>query len=140
MNKKLNLGRTALLPLVSLALTLQFCKPSQTTASSSGERPPETVPATSTPSPSPAAGTLSYEKDIRPLMLKSCTPCHFPQYGHKKMLNTHEATKDNIKEIVTRVMLPSSDEKSMPFQGKRPRWTTDELKLVTDWIGQGMPR
>ena len=41
-------------------------------SSSSGNECPDVVPATCPPSPP------TYAKDVAPLVLKSCTPCHAP--------------------------------------------------------------
>jgi len=82
---------------------------------------------------------VSYEKDIRPIMLASCTPCHFPEQGQKKMLDTYAATKSEATAIIERVLLPADDIKFMPFKSKKPALTTEEIKLLKDWVTQGMP-
>lgn len=97
----------------------------------------------------PVAGTVdqdippellvSYEKDIRPFMLASCTPCHFPEQGQKKMLDTYQATKNEASAILERVLLPIDDIKYMPFKSKKPALTAEEIKLLKDWMAQGMP-
>ena len=83
---------------------------------------------------------VSYEKDIRPLMLRSCTPCHFPERGHKEMMDTHQKTKDNINEILTRVQLDPSDEEFMPFKQKRQALSKNEIALFWKWKKQNMPK
>ncbi|KAA3637029.1 MAG: hypothetical protein DWQ02_07360 [Bacteroidetes bacterium] len=82
---------------------------------------------------------VSYEKDILPLMERSCTPCHFPDQGRVKMLDTHEATKANVNGILYRVQLPSDDENFMPFKNKREPFSAEEVALFKKWMEQGMP-
>jgi hypothetical protein len=40
------------------------------------ERPPPPAPRIATPTPSPAA--VSFEASVRPLLARTCTPCHVP--------------------------------------------------------------
>jgi len=49
---------------------------------------------------------VSYADHIVPLMENSCTPCHYPEKGKKKLLNTYEATVETIDDIIYRVALP----------------------------------
>ena len=109
-------------------LVLQNCKPAQQTAATAPE-----PSATSTAS-------VSYELTLRPIMQKSCTPCHFPAQGQKKMLDTYEATRANIYAILLRVQLPTSDEKYMPYKQKRPSLTNSEVQAFRDWLNKGMPK
>ena len=82
---------------------------------------------------------VTYTNNIKPIMLQKCTPCHFPERGRKKMLNTFSSTKENIKDIMNRVQLPIGDKKFMPFKNKRPALTKEEIQLLSDWIAQSMP-
>jgi hypothetical protein len=113
----------AALVLLVIMILFQYCKPSQ---------------QASTSTPTPVKVTVFYEKDIKPIMLVSCTPCHFPEQGKKKMLDTYASTKENINDIITRIQLPVEDEKYMPFRSKRPALTTAQIQLFQDWVKQGM--
>ncbi len=117
--------KTYLAFLLLLSITIVFCKtPRKTASSASGNHAP----------------MISYEKDISPIMVRSCTPCHFPEEGKKKLLNTYEATKGNIVDILNRIQLPVSDIKFMPFKSKKAPLTTAEIKLIKDWATQNMPK
>lgn len=83
---------------------------------------------------------VSYETDIKPIMLAKCTPCHFPENGRKKMLDTYTATSTNIKTILHRVQLPVDDTQYMPFKSKREAVTSDEIELLETWMDQGMSK
>lgn len=82
---------------------------------------------------------VSYLVDIQPIMKEKCTPCHFPETGQKVMLDTYTATTENIAFILDRIQLPPDDPAYMPFRGKKPALTTEELQLFLSWASQEMP-
>jgi hypothetical protein len=109
-----------------LALVVfQFCKPTQSTQVKLSKKiPPELL--------------VSYEKHIKPIMVSKCTPCHFPELGKKKMLDTYESTKESLNDILTRIQLPTEDPEFMPYKSKKPALTPEEIKVFKDWLEQGM--
>lgn len=112
------------LSVLMVAMTSQFCTTTkQPTQKSAKIRGP----------------VVSYTKDIKPVMLQSCTPCHFPDQGKKKMLDTYESTKANIEDILTRVQLPEDEIKYMPFKNKKPALTSEEIIKIKRWVAQGFP-
>ena len=111
--------------LFAVVFLLQMCKPAQTSQSSTA--------------PKATAAIVSYEKNIRPLMVERCTPCHFPQEGKKKMLDTFAATKTEANEIITRIEMSPDEIKFMPFKNKKPALTKEEIQLFKEWVKQGMP-
>ena len=100
--------------------TLQYCKSSKNVTSNKNEV------------------LVTYTQNIAPLLERSCTPCHFPEQGKKKMLNTFDAVKENITEMLMRVQLPVSDEKYMPFKSKKPALTNEEIDVLKMWVKQKM--
>jgi hypothetical protein len=113
----------AWLALAPALLLLQHCKAPQTATADTASLTPRT-----------------YAEDIAPVMLQKCAPCHFPDQGRKKMLDTYEAVSANMQDIIDRVMLPADDIKFMPFKSKKPPLTPEELKAFQEWFAQGMPR
>ena len=99
--------------------TLQFCKSSKNATSKKN--------------------VISYTQNIAPIMERSCTPCHFPEEGKKKMLNTFDAVKENINDILRRVQLAETDKEYMPFKSKKPALTIEEIDLLKGWVSQKMP-
>jgi len=99
--------------------TFQFCKSSQKATSKKNE--------------------ISYTQNIAPIMERSCTPCHFPEQGKKKMLNTYDAVKENINDILRRVQLADTDKEFMPFKSKKPALSKEEIELLKGWVMQKMP-
>ncbi len=90
---------------------------------------------TKTPEP-----IVSFEKDITPMLKASCTPCHFPPDGRKEPLNTYEAVKKNIADMITRVKHPKDDARFMPFKNKRPALSDSSIKVLEQWQKQNMPQ
>jgi hypothetical protein len=84
--------------------------------------------------------SVSYEKDIKPIMLVSCTPCHFPEKGKKKLLNSHEATVDNIDDILKFIQLPKDNDKFMPYKSKKEPLTDSLINVFKMWKTQGMAK
>lgn len=76
---------------------------------------------------------ISYAKDVKPIMIKHCTPCHFPETGQKKMLDTYAATRDNIADIVARVQLSQEDIKFMPFKLKKEPLSDSLILILRTW-------
>jgi hypothetical protein len=87
----------------------------------------------------PSLSAVSYEKDIKPIMIASCTPCHFPDEGKKKYLDTYNAVSSNIDDILERVKKPQDEKGFMPFQLKKPALTADQIALFETWKESGMP-
>ncbi|MBD0823668.1 hypothetical protein [Aestuariibaculum marinum] len=84
--------------------------------------------------------TVSYSQHIAPVMERSCTPCHFPEKGKKKFLDTYGAVKNNIEDIITRVELPVSEKKYMPFKSKKPALTSEEIAMLKQWVVEDFPK
>lgn len=82
--------------------------------------------------------TTFYDTDIQPIMVRSCTPCHFPEKGRKKILNTYTAVSTNIQDILERIQLAPEDEHFMPFKGKRQALSAEEILLFKKWFAEGM--
>lgn len=112
-------SRTTILLLLLLSMTLQFCGTSK-----------KTIPAEPD---AMAVHRAAYDRDIQPIMAAKCTPCHFPETGKKMMLDTYEATRDNIQDILRRVQLPADHMEFMPFKSKKPALTAEEIQLLKDW-------
>ncbi len=83
---------------------------------------------------------VSFEKDVTPMLKASCTPCHFPPDGRKEPLNTYEAVKKNIADMISRVKLPKDDARFMPFKNKRPALSDSSIKVLEQWQKQNMPQ
>jgi uncharacterized membrane protein len=118
-NSLMNRKKLFILGIGIIVLSLQYCKPAFT---NKNKEP-----------------LISYNKDIQPLMLQRCTPCHFPEQGRKEMLNTYETTKTHLNDIIHRIQLPEDDKEFMPFKSKRTPLNKEEIELFKSWLAQNMP-
>jgi hypothetical protein len=84
--------------------------------------------------------TISYKKDITPILQTSCTPCHFPPEGKKEALDSYETVSANITEIIARVKLAPDDRKFMPFKSKKPALNDSLINVLVTWQKQNMPQ
>jgi len=82
---------------------------------------------------------VSYEKDISPIIKARCSPCHFPPEGKKEALDTYEAVKTNIDDLLLRVQLPHDDPKFMPFKMKKEPLSDSLIQVFKLWKEQEMP-
>ena len=83
---------------------------------------------------------VSFDKDVMPILQARCTPCHFPPDGRKKPLNTYDAVKTNIADMIARVKLPHNDKGFMPWQGKKPALSDSMINVMVEWQKQNMPQ
>jgi len=83
---------------------------------------------------------VSFEKDVMPILQTRCTPCHFPPGGRKKPLNTYDAVKANIVDVITRVKLSPTANGFMPWQGKKPALSDTMINTLEQWQKQNFPQ
>lgn len=120
----LSLQRLSAPLLFALSLTLSFC--------GSAKKSTEAAAIAAVPA-------VSYAQHIQPIMVEKCTPCHYPETGKKMMLDTYEAVRDNVKDILHRVQLPQDHMGFMPFKSKKAPLTGAEIQLLKDWVAGQMP-
>jgi hypothetical protein len=89
-----------------------------------------------------AAGTKQkgyfYTTDVAPIIQDRCTPCHFPESGKKKFLDTYNAVSTNIDDIIYRVDLPPDHPKFMPFKSKKEPLSDSLVNVLKLWKEGGM--
>lgn len=117
--------------LISL-VTLSYCSSSKKVSSFSSKESESNDPV--------IKPSFTYEKDVAPMMLASCSPCHFPETGKKKHLDTYEATTKNIDDILKRVQLPIDHDGYMPFKSKKPAFTDRQIAVLKKWQSEKMPK
>ncbi len=101
-------------------MTLSFCTTTKNAALSSGTN-----------------AKYSYAEDVAPLIGKYCSPCHFPDDGNLKFLDTHKAVARNIDDIIYRVDLSPGQDNFMPA-GADIGLSNTEIQLLKDWRDSGM--
>lgn len=110
-----------LLLLIATTMTLSFCTTSKKATSGAADE----------------KGVYSYANDIAPLIDAYCTPCHFPDGGKLKFLDTRKAVTDNIDNIIYKVQLPVGSDGFMPAGSERPL-SASQIQLLKDWKDSGM--
>lgn len=86
----------------------------------------------------PPVVVVSYAKDVAPILIDRCTPCHFPDGGKKKFLDTYTAVSTNIDDIIYRIELPADSSKFMPFKSKKPPLSDSLIQVFKLWKETGM--
>lgn len=86
---------------------------------------------------SASEASVSYARDLAPLMLKNCAPCHFPETGKADQLDNYDRVRRHIRGILHRVQLDPSNDSYMPFKQKKPAWTEAEIALFQQWQAEG---
>ena len=88
----------------------------------------------------PSADAVSYAGDIAPMIQAHCAPCHFPDRGKVKFLDTYASARNNIDEMIARVQLPADNEEFMPFKSKRDPLSESQIATLIKWKSQGMAK
>lgn len=80
---------------------------------------------------------LTYANNIQTLVTSKCSPCHIPDKGgNKKPLNTYEAVRSTIDDMVHRIELNPGEKGFMPF--KRPKLNDSAIMVFKQWKADGM--
>ena len=83
------------------------------------------------------APNLTYQANIQSLVINNCSPCHFPaKGGNKKPLDTYDAVKANIDDMIHRIELNPTDKGFMPF--KHPKLSDSTIAVFKQWRDSGM--
>jgi hypothetical protein len=110
------------IPFLFLAFGLAFCTSSKKTTANS----------TSTTK----TASVTYLKDIQPIVANTCAPCHFPPDGNKKPLNDYESVKSEINDIITRIQLNPGDRGFMP--ARHPKLPEASIQAFVKWKEEGL--
>jgi hypothetical protein len=107
-----------------------------------------------TPLPAiPAAATLEFGRDIRPILSENCFPCHGPDGGKRKAKLRLDRIEDAVKalpngdiaivpgnpersKLIERISSPDEDERMPPIRtGKK--LSPEQIGFVRRWITEG---
>ncbi len=89
------------------------------------------------------AETVTFNRDIAPLIFQHCSPCHRPAEAAPFPLLTYQDVRKHASQIVAvtarRYMPPWPPEPGYgDFLGER-RLTAAQLRLIAEWVDQGSP-
>ena len=110
------------LPLLFLALGLNYCTSSKQPAASTGE--------------SNKVATVTYLTEIKPIVSSNCGPCHMPPGGSKKPLDTYASVKSEINDIISRIQLNPGEQGFMP--ARHPKLSEETIQKFRTWRDEGM--
>ena len=91
----------------------------------------------SSPSESKTEASVTYTKDIQPIMAAKCSPCHFPETGKVDRLHTYAAVRKHIDDIIYRIQLDPDNKRYMPFKQKKDAVSAAEINLFQQWKAEG---
>ena len=83
-----------------------------------------------------ATPALTYETGIQTVIVKECSPCHFPPKGNKKPLDTYDGAKTNIDEMIRRMELNPGEKGFMPFM--HPKLSDSTIAVFKKWRDDGL--
>jgi hypothetical protein len=92
------------------------------------------------------SGNASFEREVVPLLLKSCLGCHNSAdkkggFDLSTAKGAFEAGEDGVRIIASKpaesLLLERLVDGSMPPEGKQPRPTARQIKSIREWIAGG---
>lgn len=126
---------------------LNAAEPAATTASQTAAKPA---------GDQRAATTVDFNREVRPILSKSCVKCHGPDDGFRPAglrLDTREGATATLEtgavaivsgdpeasELITRITLPDGDTGAMPPKGAGERLSPEQVEVLRKWIAAGAP-
>ena len=83
-----------------------------------------------------AAPSLTYTANVQSIVAASCSPCHIGAGAKQKRLDSYDAVKANIDDIVRRIQLNPTDKGFMPF--RHPKLSNSTIQVFTNWKNRGL--
>jgi hypothetical protein len=79
---------------------------------------------------------ITYIRNIEPIMINSCAPCHFPPQGNKKPYNSYAKTKADFDAIFASIQKKPGEKGFMP--ARRPRLSDSTINIFRQWKVDGL--
>jgi cytochrome c553 len=87
--------------------------------------------------PVAAAGKVTYETDLKPLIAGKCAPCHMPASGgNKKAYDNYSAVKGDIDDMLHRIALNPGEHGYMP--SRKPKLNDSTIQVFKQWKADGL--
>jgi hypothetical protein len=81
------------------------------------------------------ADKVTYERDIKPILAKSCVPCHFSGGISPYKWDNYEAVKYKIALIIDRVNKDQGSKNFMPKDGTK--LSPESIAILRKWVTDG---
>lgn len=108
---------TTALALFAAVLLFQFCSSTKNAAA-------------------PAPPPVTYETNVKPVILASCGPCHIAGQGNKKSLDNYANTKEFADDIIARIQKNPGERGFMPMRHEKLADST--IAIFTNWKKEGL--
>jgi hypothetical protein len=82
------------------------------------------------------AASTTYTTNVQSIVATSCSPCHVGDGAKLKRLDSYDAVKSNIDDIVRRIQLNPTDKGFMPF--KHPKLPDSTIQVFVTWKNTGL--
>ena len=87
--------------------------------------------------PAPAVAKVTYENDLKPLIVGKCAPCHIPASGgNKKAYDNYAAVKGDIDDMLHRIALNPGEHGFMP--ARKAKLTDSTIQVFKQWKADGL--
>ena len=115
----MSMRKVYVLLIIASAIIFQFCATTQKTTSKKA-----------------MATKVTYASSIQPLLVKNCSPCHFPPEGNKEPLNTYMTAKNEIDDIIERIKRNPGEKGFMP--ARHPKLSDSTINVFVQWKAEGL--
>lgn len=82
------------------------------------------------------APAITYASNVQSIVATSCSPCHIGAGAKQKKLDSYDAVKSNIDEVIRRIQLNPTDRGFMPF--KHPKLSDSTIQVFINWKNSGL--
>ena len=85
----------------------------------------------------PPPAKITWEGDVKPLVMGKCAPCHIPaDGGSKKPYNTYASVKEDIDDMIHRISLNPGEHGFMP--SRKAKLSDSSIMVFKQWKTDGL--
>ena len=84
-----------------------------------------------------APAVITYEANVKPIILNSCGPCHVPSKGgNKEALDNYPEAKKDADDILRRIQMTPDQRGFMPM--RHPKLSDSTIAVFKAWKDGGL--